>query len=395
MLIADEGLREKRFWESPSPAIELDRAIEEALQKIDLSLRTFGHGFLSPMTEGNRYQASNNTGWTSGFWTGILWLAYELTGKADYRLAAEAHVESFAERLANNVELNHHDIGFLYTPSCVAAYKLTGNELAKETAMKAAEHLMMTRYENGAGIFRCWSWGKYAEPPYNGNVIIDSLMNMPLLAWASEIAEKPSLREAAFRHIEKVTANSVRANASTYHVFYFDPSSGLPMYGETAQGYSDESCWARGQSWGVYGSVLNYSYFRDQRLLDISRKLANYFLNRTPEDMIAYWDFDFKDGSGAYKDSSASAVTACGLLELVKWLDNEEEKRYYVNAALHIVKQLHERYTSREQEDSSALLLHGVGSVPHQSGVDEASLFGDYFYMEALVRLKKNWSPYW
>jgi len=394
MFAVDEGMQELRFNNEAIP-FDVTAALREAQVMIESNLRQIGSSFLEACTENNRYRVSTNTGWTTGFWTGLVWIAYELTGDDYYKEIAELHVQSFDERLDLQVDVDHHDIGFLYSLSCVAAYKITGSERAKSTALKAADHLLKVRYDETVGIIRCWSWGKYGQPGFRSNMIIDSLMNMPLLYWASEVTGNPAYRDAAYRHAINAMNYSVRPDASTYHMFFFDEETGKPKYGETAQGYADDSCWSRGQSWGIYGFMLNYIYTKDERFLETARRLANYFLNRSSSDLVAFWDLQFDDNSGEPKDSSASAITVCGLLEMIKWLPSGDSRDYYANAANQILKQLYDHYTSRHDAGSNALLLHGVGSIPHNSGVDEGNLFGDYFYLEALIRSKKDWQLYW
>lgn len=395
MLIKDEGKREARFYSRANlEALAIDEAITRALAKVDQILEIAGEEFVSPVTSGNRYEHSENIGWTTGFWTGILWLSYELTMNPKYKEAAEKQVLNFSRRLDQRIDLDHHDIGFLYSPSCVAANKITGDSRARDVALQAAKHLYNARYEQQAGIFRCWSGGKFDEADYRFNMIIDSLMNMPLMEWAYEQTGFSAYRDAAQRHITNAINHIIRKDASTFHVYIFD-EKGQPKFGETAQGHSNPSCWSRGQAWGIYGLAINYGYTKDKHVLEVAQKLAHYFLNRSPEDMIVYWDFIFTDGSDQLKDSSASAVAACGLLEMAKWVMNEDDKTYYRNAAEHIIKSLSENYASSPSSQDRCLLLHGVGSIPHDSGIDEGNVFGDYYYLESLVRLKKDWNLYW
>jgi len=174
-----------------------------------------------------------------------------------------------------------------------------------------------------------------------------------------------------------------------------DVKTGEPKYGKTGQGYADNSCWARGQAWGIYGFTLSYVHTGDYRFIEIAKKLGNYFLNRLPEDDVCYWDLIFTKG-GEERDSSAAAIAACGFLELSKHIPlADPSRRLYENAALRILKSLTENYTSSVMPESNAILLHAVGSKPVNSNVDEPLIFGDYYYFEALVRLVKEWKMYW
>jgi unsaturated chondroitin disaccharide hydrolase len=364
-------------------------AIGAALATIDRNLVTFAdiyphdatvHGIYPQREARKGYPPGSHTGWTTGFWAGMLWLAYELTGDDKYRRAAEVQVERFADRLERKIDVDHHDIGFLYTLSCVAAWRLTQNAYAKSTALKAADQLM-TRFLELPGILQ--AWGSLDDPVQRGRTIVDSLMNLPLLFWASEQSSNPRYARAAHRHAEQLMRYIVRPDGSTFHTYYFDVDSGAPKFGNTHQGHTDESTWSRGQAWALYGFGLAYRYTRENRFLDVAHRVAGVFLMNTPKDNVVYWDFDFTAGSGEPKDSSASAIAACGLLEIG---DN--------NAAQDILQALITTCTPRNNEP--ALLLHGTQNRNTNAGVDEGSLWGDYFYLEALTRLKKaDWTPYW
>lgn len=178
----------------------------------------------------------------------MLWLSYQLTGEPVYRAAAEAQLPGYAERLAARRQIDHHDLGFLYQPSCVAAYRLTGNQEARRTALAAADSLM-ARYLPQAGIIQ--AWGDLNHPRERGRMIIDCLMNLPLLHWAGVKAGDARYRDAAVRHAHLSQQYLVRADASSFHTYHFDPATGAPQYGSTHQGHADESCWARGQAWGI------------------------------------------------------------------------------------------------------------------------------------------------
>jgi unsaturated chondroitin disaccharide hydrolase len=406
--VVNEGMNRKIFKNKPDINPEVfQRAIETAIKKVDRNLDKFTEHFPASSTISNVYPFNThgntrdanpnnkkgvNIGWTTGFWTGIIGLIYEQTGDDRYLKAIETQVNSFKNRIDNKIDCNTHDLGFLYSLSCVAAYKLTGNEEAKCAAVEAA-NLLMTRYVEVAGILQ--AWGDMNDPNERGRMIIDCLMNLPLLYWASEVTGERRYKDAAYNHALKALDYIVREDGTTYHTYFFDTITGKPKYGKTLQGHSDDSCWARGQAWGIYGFALSYLYTKDSRFLEMGKILANYFLNRCPEDLVVYWDLDFVDGSKEPKDSSSSAIAVCGLLELVKHLSDEGEKQYYSNAAIKIVKSLFDHYSTRNDEVSNALLLHGVYFRKHNHGVDEANLWGDYFYLEALTRLTNKWNPYW
>jgi unsaturated chondroitin disaccharide hydrolase len=188
----------------------------------------------------------------------------------------------------------------------------------------------------------------------------------------------------------------VRPDGSTFHTFYFDAETGAPISGATDQGAADASCWSRGQAWAIYGFVLNYVYTQDDSFLQTACRVADYFLAHLPTDGVAYWDLIFTDGSTEERDSSAAAIAVCGLLELAQRLPAGAAAQRYQAAARHILASLFNNYSTAHHPESNALLLHGVYSKPHGKGVDEGNLWGDYFYLEALMRLARpDWKPYW
>ena len=396
MNVIDEGLQNKaRYETAPTLTKEyLDKAIEKILKKIDMNLERFTYKFPSSSSIDLKYQDIDNVEWTTSFWTGMLWLAYEYTKDEKYRHVAELHLESFKERLdRKGPDIQHHDVGFIFTLSSVAAYKLTGNPAARAMSIEAADFLI-TRYHEKAGIIQ--AWGDLSDPAQRGRIIIDCNMNLPLLYWASEETGDPKYREMAYTHVQNAAKYIVRDDASTYHTYYLDVETGAPKYGNTHQGYSDESCWSRGQAWGVYGFPLTHKYVHDNELMGLSKKVTNYFLNRLPEDDVCYWDLIFTEGNEQERDSSAASIAVCGLLEMVKSLPlTDPLRKYYENASLKIVKSLTDNYLSDNPEEDG-LLLHGVyAKNPGNRGVDEFCIWGDYYYFEALMRLSKDWELYW
>lgn len=381
---------------------KVQTALDCALETIEENLQTFADKFPDSTTLNNVYPLrkalngfaeGDNYGWTTAFWSGLLWLAYEMTAESLYRDGGEQHVLNFTNRVQNDIDLDTHDIGFLYTLSCIPSYQLTNNPQAKKTIIQAAERLM-TRYLDKAGVFQ--AWGKLDDPELRGNTIIDSLMNMPLLFRASQITGDDRFAQAAHQHVCRLRDDLVRPNNTTFHTFYWDTETGKPLYGKTAQGYSDDSCWARGQAWAIYGFTLNYRYTSDESLLETAQGCADYFIDHLPEDHVVYWDLTFGDDSDEPRDSSSAAIAVCGLLELVKYLPESEKRQHYLATAKTILESLIDKYSVCKQSDANALILHSVYDMNNSKGVDEGCLWGDYFYMEALVRtLKPDWTTYW
>lgn len=390
-----EVLRTDRLppaWRQLPDRGRIDQAIAAALAAVARNAAHFGERFPTPSSTGGVYGAMDNTEWTNGFWTGMLWLSHELSGQQSFRTLAETHVASFDLRQRERIATNHHDLGFLYSLSCVAGYKLTGSEQARDAALGAAR-LLLERYHPNAGIIQ--AWGDLSDPAQRGRMIIDCNLNLPLLYWASDTSGDLRFRAAADRHIQQAARHIVRGDGSTYHTFFFDADSGQPREGKTHQGYSDDSCWARGQAWGISGFPLVARHNGDTRLLDLGKVLANYYLNRLPADGVCYWDLIFTDGAEE-RDSSAAAVAACGLLELASRLPLLEPLRAeYERAAAGMVITLSEHYFNHDGVPGAGLLRHAVYHKPNRIGVDESCIWGDYFYLEALTRLSRIWEPYW
>lgn len=371
---------------------KLNKAIADCLRKVDKNIAKLGELFPTPATFNNAYQPMKNTEWTNGFWTGILWLCYELTNDMKYRNLAEKNVESFLERIENNIEVEHHDLGFLYSISCVSAYKLTGNEKAKKAGILAADKLISRYQEKGQFI---QAWGELGAKD-NYRLIVDCLLNIPLLHWASSVTGDEKYREIAKKHYISTINNAIREDASAFHTFYFDPETGLPSHGKTRQGYSDDSSWARGQSWLVYGIALNHAYVENEDNIELFECITNYFLNRLPKDFVSYWDLIFGDDSGQSKDSSATAIAVCGMNLMDKYLPETNRcKLIYKYAAHSMLESLIDNYTDDLTDGIQALINEGVYSWHSGKGVNEGNIWGDYFYLEALVRFKKNWKMYW
>ena len=384
----------ERFSDFDLPKEKLEYALSEALKKIDMALPEFTTMFPSHSSNNNVYKAVTNTGgWNTGFWTGMLWHAYELTGDEKYKTTALGQIPSYLKRIIERLGVDHHDMGFVYTPSCVAAWRLTGDEDAKKAAIMAADNLCSRYHEVGSFI---QAWGA-VDDPTKYRLIIDCLLNIPLLYWASEVTGDPKYDKIAYTHFNTTADVCWRPDGSTYHTYYFDTETGAPKMGVTAQGASDDSAWARGQAWGITGPMLTYIYKKNERALELFKTTTNYFLNYLPEDYVAFWDLSFTDGDDEPRDSSSVAIALCGMLEGIKYMDeNDPLRKIYINASKRMMNSLIDNYLTKDIPEANGLLLHAVYSKPGNLGVDEMNIWGDYFYMEALHRmLDPKWNLYW
>lgn len=371
---------------------EVKNAIDLVIKQIDANMEYFKEKFPSSATKNNQYGIIENIEWTDGFWTGLLWLAYEYTGDEKYRELADKNVASFKNRVEKDIELDHHDLGFLYSLATVSGYKLTGSEDAREASIKAANKLISRYQEKGEFI---QAWGELGSKDHY-RFIIDCLLNIPLLCWASDETGDAKYRNIANKHFVTSCNNVIRDDASAFHTFYMDNETGKPLRGVTRQGYSDDSAWARGQAWGVYGIPLNYRYTRNESCFNLYEGMTNYFLNRLPKDNVCYWDLIFNDGDDHSKDSSAAAIAVCGMHEMNKYLPEVDENKEVYKYAMHnILRSLIENYMNPEIEPGKPVLLHGVYSWHSGKGVDEGNIWGDYFFLEALIRFYKDWNLYW
>lgn len=368
----------------------VDDACKFVTDKVFEIMPEFVHNYPSSSSENLIYSKQKNDDWTEGFLTGMYWLCYELTGNELFRAVAEAQFDDYKERMDKFVVLNHHDIGFLYIPSIVAQYKLTGSKKARELALEAVD-VLANRYCDNAKIIQV------RHDAQQGTFIVDCSMNIPLLFWATQETGIRSYYLKALNHITQVCNYIVRDDASTYQTYRIDEVTGEPLGGSHAQGYDDNSCWARGQSWIIYGLAIAYGYTKEIEFLEMAKRVANYFLNRLPSDHICNWDLIFT-GDDEQRDSSAAPIVACGLLEISKYLkDDDIHKEIYKNAAASILESLSKNYTTKDV-NSNGLLLHGVYCKDKGDGGlgdDECCLWGDYFYVEGLTRLKKDWNLYW
>ena len=388
--------------------VEVERALQFSTDQVVRNLPEFTDQFQKAYSENGFYQPIDNNYWTTGFWTGEIWLAYEYAkeknGQVEQRAGAaaalkragEIQVGSFLNRIEQKIEVDHHDMGFLYSPSCVAAYKLTGNEDARKAAILAADQLI-TRYHPVGEFIQAWG---SMDAPENYRLIIDCLLNLPLLYWASEETGDDKYRQIAEKHIHTAVKNVIREDYSTWHTFFFDMKTGAPDHGATCQGYRDGSAWARGQAWGIYGCALAYKYTKCEEYIELFRHVTQYFLEHLPKDMVPFWDLEFTDGDEQPRDSSSASIAACGMLEMIKSMDGQEAA-IYERYARQLMKSLYDLYAVKDPAQSNGLVLHSTYSnhSPYNTcnhyGVDECNSWGDYFYMEAMTRLHKDWILYW
>ena len=324
--------------------------------------------------------------WTSGFFPGSIWYTYQLSGDEKWLPLAK----KYTENLDSVKYLTwHHDVGFMIGCSYLNGYRMKHIPEYKEVIVETARSLS-TRFRPHAGVIQSWDADKgwQASRGWKCPVIIDNMMNLELLFEASLFSGDSSFYKIAVSHADVTMKEQFRPDNSCYHVVDFDPETGEVRKRQTAQGYSDESAWARGQAWALYGYTVCYRYTKDKRYLDQAEKVYNFiFTNKNlPEDLVPYWDFDAPKIPDEPRDASAAAVTAAGLYELCTYLSDAG----YKETADRIMESLgSENYRAEPGTNGNFILMHSVGSIPHNSEIDVPLNYADYYFLEALSRKRE------
>ena len=325
---------------------------------------------------------SGSDWWCSGFFPGSLWYLYEYTGN-DEILAAARRFNSFLEKEKDNK--GTHDLGFMLYDSYGQGLRLTGDSLYRSILITGA-YSLASRYNETVGCIRSWDHGPWKFP-----VIIDNMMNLEYLFWAARETGDTTFYHIAVSHANHTIKNHFRDDFSTYHVVDYDPETGKVTGRMTRQGAFDESAWARGQAWGLYGFTMAYRETGNENYLRYANGLAQFILNHPnlPEDMVPYWDFNASDIPDTKRDASAAAIICSALLELQGYVDEETADKY-LGAAEQILRTLASPdYRAKQGENNDFILMHSVGSMPDDAEVDVPLTYADYYFIEALIRFDK------
>lgn len=318
--------------------------------------------------------------WCSGFYPGSLWLTYEQTGDEalkELALKYQAGLEPLRFRT------DDHDIGFQLMCSYGNCLRITGDTACEAVIVDGARSLA-SRFDLEVGCTRSWNFGKWAFP-----VIVDNMMNMELLLKAVELGGDDSLKNIALAHARTTMKNHFREDKSCYHLVNYDPETGEVIGKQTVQGYSDDSAWARGQAWGLYGFPMIYRFTKDQEMLDHAVAIAEYILPRLPEDGVPYWDFDSPEIPNDVRDASSAAIMASALIELSTYVDAEKSARYLATAEKMLRALASDEYLAAEGSHYGFLLKHSTGNKNKDSEVDVPLTYADYYFLEALMRWKQ------
>ena len=320
--------------------------------------------------------------WTSGFFPGELWFLYEYTQNNFWKKKAQQHTDILEKEKMNG---STHDMGFIVYCSFGNGYRLTQDEHYKEVLLQSA-HTLATRFKPAAGIIRSWdhSTAKWVCP-----VIIDNMMNLELLFWATKESKDSTFYRIAVDHARTTMKHHFRPDFSSYHVIDYDTITGQVLKKNTHQGFADESAWSRGQAWALYGYTMCYRETRLPEFLEQAQNIEKYLFTHPnmPEDLIPYWDFDAPGIPDEPRDVSAATVIASALYELSLY-DPEKGERYRSNADK-IIENLTKHYRATLKKDNGFLLLHSTGTKPTNTEVDVPIVYADYYFIEALMRKNK------
>jgi unsaturated chondroitin disaccharide hydrolase len=331
------------------------------------------------ITKFEKWTYSADGDWVGGFWPGTLWLSYVAGGGEQFKTLATASSQNLAPR---QTDTGTHDLGFLFYPSWVTAWRLTGEEKWRAGAIKAADSLIQ-RYNAQGRFIR--AWGALSNPKDAGRVIMDTMMNLDLLAFATQQTGDQEYLNIAIEHAKTTQKNFLRPDGSTPHVFDFNPTTGAPIGPNTVQGYSPTSAWSRGQAWAIYGFTTMYRRTGDPQFLATARKLADYALSKLTPDNVPVWDYLAPQAPNDVKDASAGAIMACGLMDLAK----ASKRTSYHESALKILTALSNTCLTTKSTRAEAILARSTRNRPAEDGIEVSVPYGDYYLIEALLRVLK------
>ncbi len=355
----------------------IEETLEKAKKKIAFSTRQMGVCLPYTTVDGvyDNLYPEKKSWWTNGFYAGILWKMYNET-KDDFYLETARGVQDLLDEALLEYWGLHHDVGFMWLLSSVADYRITGDEKAKSRGMHAAS-LLASRYNIKGDYIRAWNHNP-------GWSIIDSMMNLPILYWASENMDDNRFASIARTHADKTAACAIRPDGSVKHIIEYNPETGDEVQSHGGQGYAVGSSWTRGQAWAIYGFTISYMHTGKKAYLETAKKVAHYFIANLGDDYVPVVDFRSPKSPVIY-DSSAGVITACGLIEIAKAVD-ENESDLYLNAALKILRATTEKCADFT-EDNQQLINYGTSAYHQTEGHHMTLIYGDYYYLEALIKL--------
>ncbi len=373
--------------------VNLDKYLDFSLQQVLQTLNSQGDieglpRYIKPGETG--WTTTPITGWTSGFWPGILWYLYEYSG--------DAHIKEQAYSWTNVLnglkewKTKDHDLGFMVFCSYGNGYRLAGDPDFKSFILDIADTLT-TLYNPNAGTILSWPGRQnigniHVSGAVNHNTIMDNMMNLEMLFWAAKHGDNQNLYDIAVQHARQTKRDFLRDDYSSYHVVIYDSITGEVGHKITHQGYSDDSMWARGQAWGIYGFAIAYRETGYPEFLETAKNMAHIYIKRLPEDLVPYWDFDDPRIPDVERDASAAAITASALLEIASLVEDTNESEWYRNTAINMLGSLGENYLS--DGTNHAVLCHSVGNKNRNSEVGVPIIYADYYFIEALLKARRS-----
>ncbi|HKP89443.1 MAG TPA: glycoside hydrolase family 88 protein [Thermoleophilaceae bacterium] len=371
----------------PAAAAPLDAAVAHDLKfaasQLNRTLAEVPSGSYPHMIGSTGTWVTRPAGWwISGFFPGSLWMMYRATRDPAWRSAAAARQAGIESQKTNRTT---HDLGFMLFDSFGNGWKLTGDDAYRQVVLTAAGSLD-TRYSAIVHATRSWN-NTSSDSPTDFKVIVDNMMNLELLHWASKHGGSSAYGAHALEHALTTAREHVRADGSTHHLVVFDQNTGAVRRKQTVQGYSNSSTWSRGQAWAVYGFTLAYRETGDSRMLDTARRVADYYMAHLPADSVPYWDFQAPGIPNEPRDSSAAAVAASGLIELAQLDPDPLRGRRYLGVAEATLASLSSPAYLAEGTSSRSILLHGTSNKP-AGEYDRGLIYGDYYFLEALLRYR-------
>ncbi len=366
--------------------------IDEIWEKIDKKLKPVSQSAYDklPYTTENGKYVNKDTDegvcwWTNGFWPALMWLMYVGTKDEQYRKTAE-HAEELLDKAFEIYDNLHHDVGFMWHISAGVNYRLFGGHKSKVRAMHAAD-ILAARFNSSGKFIRAWNGDAF------GWVIIDCMMNIPLLYWASRETNDPRYKYVAMSHADTTMKTHLRADGSVHHIVDLDLVTGEPVEAFGGQGYELGSSWSRGQSWALYGFALSYIHTQKQEYLDAAKRVAHYFIANLAEYPVPLCDFRAPQEPVLY-DTTAGACAACGLIEIAKHVPKYEQP-LYLNAALRILKAMESDFCDWSDTEESILQKGTEAYHSPDSGKHIPIIYGDYFFAEAIYKLKGFEPLFW
>lgn len=363
---------------------EYKQAYEQSIQKIKTNSKKIGVSFPQAAV-GNPecYNQETADYWTGGFWGGLVWMGYRAL-KDPELLELACEIENAQDIPLNEFEHLHHDVGFMWIPTAVCHYRLTHNPRSRVRGFKAAS-ILASRFNLKGQFIRAWN--DLSDKNRSGYAIIDCLMNLPLLFWASKESKDPRFYQIACAHADTVLKHFIRENDTVPHIMEFDANTGECLGTVKGQGKSVDSEWSRGQAWAIYGFAIAYRETGKKEYLHTAKKMANHFFEHLPEDKIPYWDFLSDEKDQYAKDSSAACIAASGMLEIASCTPKEQEKEQYTLYGKEILGNLIQQYACFDDSSQGIIKMGTVNYICNRY-INVPIIYGDFYFVEALGKLQ-------